>query len=195
MLYDDMAELLDTVRPDAVAVEELFWGHNVTTGIGVSHGRGVILLAICKAAYAAFRVYAQSGQAGRRRLRQRGQASGHGDDAAHSADGKGRAAGRRGGRDRHRAVPRALVDLASGAEGDTITMFYYLNGTVTLLDANLAVIDCGGVGYACHTSNYTLARLQAGQAGQALYLLQHQRGRLRHLRLLHARGAATASDG
>ena len=40
MLYDDMAELLDTVRPDAVAVEELFWGHNVTTGIGVSHGRG-----------------------------------------------------------------------------------------------------------------------------------------------------------
>ena len=49
MLYDDMAALLDTVKPDAVAVEELFWGHNVTTGIGVSHGRGVILLAVCKA--------------------------------------------------------------------------------------------------------------------------------------------------
>ena len=49
MLYDDMNELLGAVRPDAVAVEELFWGHNVTTGIGVSHGRGVILLAICKA--------------------------------------------------------------------------------------------------------------------------------------------------
>ena len=49
MLYDDMTQLIETVRPDAVAVEELFWGHNVTTGIGVSHGRGVILLAICKA--------------------------------------------------------------------------------------------------------------------------------------------------
>ena len=48
MLYDDMTELLQTVRPDAVAVEELFFGHNVTTGIGVSHGRGVILLAIAK---------------------------------------------------------------------------------------------------------------------------------------------------
>ena len=48
MLYDDMVKLLDTVKPDAVAVEELFWGHNVTTGIGVSHGRGVILLAIAK---------------------------------------------------------------------------------------------------------------------------------------------------
>ena len=48
MLYDDMTQLLQTVRPDAVAVEELFFGHNVTTGIGVSHGRGVILLAISK---------------------------------------------------------------------------------------------------------------------------------------------------
>ena len=48
MLYDDMVRLLDTVKPDAVAVEELFWGHNVTTGIGVSHGRGVILLAVAK---------------------------------------------------------------------------------------------------------------------------------------------------
>ena len=41
MLYDDMARLIDVVKPDAVAVVELFWGHNVTTGIGVSHGRGV----------------------------------------------------------------------------------------------------------------------------------------------------------
>ena len=45
-------------------------------------------------------------------------------------------------------------------------MFYYLNGTVALLDANLAVIDCGGVGYACHTSNYTLARLQNGKSAK-----------------------------
>ena len=48
MLYDDTVQLLEAVKPDAVAVEELFWGHNVTTGIGVSHGRGVILLAVCK---------------------------------------------------------------------------------------------------------------------------------------------------
>lgn len=48
MIYDDMTQLLQTLQPDAVAVEELFWGHNVTTGIGVSHGRGVILLAVAK---------------------------------------------------------------------------------------------------------------------------------------------------
>lgn len=45
-------------------------------------------------------------------------------------------------------------------------MFYYLNGTITLLDANLAVVDCGGVGYACHTTNYTLARLQLGKSAK-----------------------------
>lgn len=49
MIYNDMTELLATLKPDAVSVEELFWGHNVTTGIGVSHGRGVILLAIAQA--------------------------------------------------------------------------------------------------------------------------------------------------
>ena len=42
-------------------------------------------------------------------------------------------------------------------------MFYYLNGTVTVLDQNLAVVDCGGVGYACRTTNFTLARLQLGK--------------------------------
>ncbi len=45
VIYDDMNHLIDAMRPDVMAIEELFWGHNVTTGIGVSHGRGVILLA------------------------------------------------------------------------------------------------------------------------------------------------------
>ena len=49
MLFEDMTRLLEVTQPEAVAVEELFWGHNITTGIGVSHGRGVILLAIERA--------------------------------------------------------------------------------------------------------------------------------------------------
>ena len=44
-ILNDMNELLDTFRPEAMAVEELFFGNNVTTGIGVAHGRGVILVA------------------------------------------------------------------------------------------------------------------------------------------------------
>ena len=42
-------------------------------------------------------------------------------------------------------------------------MFYYLNGEITLLEENLAVVDCGGVGYACHTSAYTMSKLKIGQ--------------------------------
>ena len=42
-------------------------------------------------------------------------------------------------------------------------MFYYVNGTVTELEAGLAVIDCGGVGYACATPNYTLSQLKKGE--------------------------------
>ena len=42
-------------------------------------------------------------------------------------------------------------------------MFYYLNGEITLMEGNLAVVDCGGVGFACRTTNYTLSKLRTGQ--------------------------------
>ena len=45
-------------------------------------------------------------------------------------------------------------------------MFYYLDGTVAELLPYLAVIDCGGVGYACKTTNNTLAALKKGQRGK-----------------------------
>lgn len=45
-------------------------------------------------------------------------------------------------------------------------MFYYLNGTVVHLGPYLAVIDCGGVGYACRTTNTTQARLKLGENGK-----------------------------
>ena len=50
-------------------------------------------------------------------------------------------------------------------------MYYYVSGTVAEIDAGLAVIDCGGVGYACATTNYTLAQLKKGaQAKLYTYL-------------------------
>ena len=42
-------------------------------------------------------------------------------------------------------------------------MFYYVNGTVAHVGPYLAVIDCGGVGYACKTTNVTLAALTVGK--------------------------------
>jgi len=44
-IYTDLEELFDTFRPDAISIEELFFKNNITTGIPVAHGRGVILLA------------------------------------------------------------------------------------------------------------------------------------------------------
>lgn len=42
-------------------------------------------------------------------------------------------------------------------------MFYHLNGIVTDIDINLAVIDCSGVGYAVNTTTNTLSRLKIGE--------------------------------
>ena len=44
-IYRDLTQLLDAFKPDAVSIEELFFNTNITTGIAVAHGRGVILLA------------------------------------------------------------------------------------------------------------------------------------------------------
>ncbi|MDR0915888.1 MAG: Holliday junction branch migration protein RuvA [Oscillospiraceae bacterium] len=42
-------------------------------------------------------------------------------------------------------------------------MFYYIDGTVTIIEPNLAVVDAGGVGYACSVSAATLSRLEIGK--------------------------------
>ena len=42
-------------------------------------------------------------------------------------------------------------------------MFYYLEGNVTVIAQNLAVIDIGGVGYACMTTLNTLSHLETGK--------------------------------
>ena len=49
VIYNDMVELLRVSKPDAVAIEELFFGQNVTTGIGVAQARGVVLLQVKQA--------------------------------------------------------------------------------------------------------------------------------------------------
>ena len=53
-------------------------------------------------------------------------------------------------------------------------MFYYLNGIIAHTAPYLAVIDCGGVGYACKTTNYTLASLKRGEKAK-LYTYLHVR--------------------
>src|SRR6185312_13248258 len=44
-IYDGVSELIRTHRPDTLAVEDVFYAHNVRTTIVLGHARGVILLA------------------------------------------------------------------------------------------------------------------------------------------------------
>lgn len=42
-IEQDTEALIAQLKPDAIAVEELFFSNNITTGIAVAHGRGIIL--------------------------------------------------------------------------------------------------------------------------------------------------------
>ncbi|WP_240414347.1 crossover junction endodeoxyribonuclease RuvC [Paenibacillus periandrae] len=44
-VYDSMVQLIDKYKPDAVAIEKLFFNRNVTTAMTVSQARGVLILA------------------------------------------------------------------------------------------------------------------------------------------------------
>lgn len=51
-------------------------------------------------------------------------------------------------------------------------MFYYIEGAVAVLEPNLAVIDCGGVGYALNTSRHTVSALSLGKRAKLYTYLQ-----------------------
>ena len=42
-IENDMTALIAQLKPDEISIEELFFSKNITTGIAVAHGRGVIL--------------------------------------------------------------------------------------------------------------------------------------------------------
>ena len=47
-LYEGMTQILAALKPQAAAVEKLFFTNNKTTGIGVAEARGVLLLALAQ---------------------------------------------------------------------------------------------------------------------------------------------------
>jgi len=48
-IQQELQQLLDEYKPDAVGIEELFFGRNVTTAITVGQARGVLLLTLANA--------------------------------------------------------------------------------------------------------------------------------------------------
>ena len=53
-------------------------------------------------------------------------------------------------------------------------MIYYLQGPVTILEPNFAVVECGGVGYGCAVSSYTAGQLKLNQNAR-LYICENIR--------------------
>ncbi|MEO7964602.1 MAG: crossover junction endodeoxyribonuclease RuvC, partial [Gemmatimonadaceae bacterium] len=49
-IFDGVSELAARHRPDAIAVEDIFYGKNVKSTVSLGHARGVILLAGQRAA-------------------------------------------------------------------------------------------------------------------------------------------------
>ncbi len=47
-IFDDVSQLIDTYKPDAISVEELFFNNNAKTAINVAQARGVVLIVGCK---------------------------------------------------------------------------------------------------------------------------------------------------
>jgi crossover junction endodeoxyribonuclease RuvC len=44
-IFDSITRLVSDIKPDSVAIEELFFAKNVTTGLHVAEARGVVILA------------------------------------------------------------------------------------------------------------------------------------------------------
>ncbi len=44
LIANDLEQLIGQLKPEVMAIEELFFNHNVTTGIGVAQARGVIVM-------------------------------------------------------------------------------------------------------------------------------------------------------
>ncbi len=53
-ISDDMTTLIGRFSPEVMAIEKLYFGNNVTTGIGVAQARGVILTEAERAGLAIF---------------------------------------------------------------------------------------------------------------------------------------------
>lgn len=49
IIFDDLTALIERHQPERAAVEEMFFGKNITTAITVAQGRGVILLTLIQA--------------------------------------------------------------------------------------------------------------------------------------------------
>ena len=76
-IYDQLMELIHVYKPEAMAVEKLFFNSNQKTAIDAAQARGVIVLAGQAGQDSLLRVHPSSGEAGSGRLRPGRQKAGN----------------------------------------------------------------------------------------------------------------------
>ena len=54
LIYDNISELIERVKPDCVAIEELFFNTNTKTAITVAEARGILILSALNAGLPVF---------------------------------------------------------------------------------------------------------------------------------------------
>ena len=120
-IHARVGELLDEHAPDAVAIEELYFGANARTAFAVGQARGVVLLAAGQRGIAVALVHAAAGEGRGMRARTGGQGPGRADgraaaEARRAAVARPRRRRARGGD--LRAQPSAARARASRGRGD-----------------------------------------------------------------------------
>ena len=148
--------MVDTFHPDEVAIEELFFSKKHYDRHPVAQARGVILLALAQRACIRFRIRRTSQNGGGRLWQRRKKADDGNDESILHLTKSSRP---------DDAADALALAICHGHSRNAIRyegylMFYYVEGTVALLKQGLAVIDCGGVGYACHASQNTIGKLK-----------------------------------
>ena len=157
--------------PDAVAVEELFWGHNITTGIGVSPRPRRD--PACHRASRAIPLFEYTP------MQVKQAVVGYGKAEKRQVMDMTRRLLHMDSRSPGRTTRRTLSPLrcaTRGAVPSRLPQQWKRSGHVLLFErrdrgcssSNLAVVDCGGVGYACHTTSYThIAACMIGQTARS----------------------------
>ena len=162
VIYDRVGALLDEYRPDAVALEDVYFGTNARSAFAVGQARGVVMLAAGQRAVPCASYTPQQVKGAVLRLRPRGQGPG-------AADGPDAARARRAAAARprrRRARGRDLPHQRSAARGGAGRMIALLEGTVAVRRADHVVVSCGGVGYRLAVSAETLRHVPRVGAGR-----------------------------
>ena len=168
-IHERVGQLLDEYQPEAVAVEDLYFGTNARSAFAVGQARGVVILAagqrqIRCASYTPQQVKAAvcgSGKAGKEQVQRMVQTLLVAPGLAEARPRRRRA----GGRD----LPRER--RAAGARAGEDRVIALITGEVAMRRGDHVVVSANGVGYRLNVSAETLSHVP--RIGETTTLFSH----------------------